>query len=161
MTQLKPANSPETPEIILQNYLLQNIPISAAMGVKVDLASTQQVILNAPLANNINHKKTAFGGSLHAVATLACWSLLHLNLLKLSEDHFQIVIASSEVAYLAPVISDFTADCRMVDLESLEWNRFVKMFQKKGKGRIKLNAIILQENQLCVEYSGVFVALIE
>lgn len=33
---------------ILENYLLQHIPISAAMGVKVESASSQQVILSAP-----------------------------------------------------------------------------------------------------------------
>src|ERR1700744_1244487 len=100
---------------ILEDYLLQHIPISAAIGIKVASASTQKVILSAPFLNNINHKNTVFGGSLHAVATLACWSLLHMNLLGLSEKKFQIVIASSEVLYTAPVISDFKAECSTPD----------------------------------------------
>lgn len=136
----------------LENYLLKHIPISSAIGIGVELATAKQVVLTAPFSNNINHKKTVFGGSLHAVATLACWSLLHVNV-----SDVQIVIASSEVEYLAPVASDFKAECLMPD--SLDWNYFTKMLYKKGKARIKLHATIVQENQLCVNYSGVFVAI--
>ena len=46
---------------ILESYLLQHIPISVAMGVKVDSASNEQIILSAPFLNNINHKNTVFG----------------------------------------------------------------------------------------------------
>lgn len=141
----------------LENYLLQHIPISAAIGIKVESASSQQVILSAPFLNNINHKNTVFGGSLHAVATLTCWSLLHVNLLGISERNIQIVIASSEIFYTAPVISDFKAECCTPD--SFEWERFRKMLQRKGKARLKLNAKIFQDSQLCVSYSGQFVAI--
>lgn len=144
-------------ETILKEYLAEHIPISSAMGIKVDLASPQQVILSAPLSPNINHKKTVFGGSLHAVATLACWSLLHLNLGELFEEHLQIVIASSEIAYRAPIASDFKAECRMPP--PVEWERFLKTLQNKGKARIHLSAKIFQEHQLCVDYTGIFVAI--
>ena len=63
----------------LENYLHKHIPISSAMGIHVDHAATDHIILKAPLSNNINHKMTVFGGSLHSAATLACWSLLHVN----------------------------------------------------------------------------------
>lgn len=142
-------------EMTLESYLLQHIPISAAIGIRVESASLQQIVLSAPLLNNINHKNTVFGGSLHAVATLACWSLLHVNLI--GEEDVQIVIASSEVSYLAPVISDFKAECLMADFS--EWERFQKILQKKGKARLPLNAKIFQNSQLCVNYSGQFVAI--
>jgi thioesterase domain-containing protein len=141
----------------LEEYLLEHIPISSAMGVSVDLASSNRIALRASFANNINHKKTVFGGSLHAVATLACWSLLHVNLVNLLERNVQIVIANSEVEYLVPVAADFQAECCMPD--ALDWERFVKMLQKKGKARLKLSAKIFQEEQLCVDYAGVFVAI--
>lgn len=148
---------PENKVVTLEKYLLQHIPISAAMGVKVVSASPQQVILSAPFANNINHKNTVFGGSLHAVATLACWSLLHVNLIELKDKNFQIVIASSEISYTAPVTSDFKAECNMPD--SSEWEKFQKTLLKKGKARLNLTAKIFQGSKLCVSYSGVFVAL--
>ena len=144
-------------EHLLENYLLKHIPISAAMGVKVDRACSNQIILSAPLSNNINHKNTVFGGSLHAVATLACWSLLHINLLNLLKENCQIVIASSEIQYLAPVSSDFKTESHMPD--ALNWECFIKTLRKRGKARLKLSAQIIQESQLCVDYSGIFVAI--
>lgn len=144
-------------EITLEEYLLEHIPITSAMGVSVGFASLDKVILRASFENNINHKKTVFGGSLHAVATLACWSLLHVNLVSLLGRNVQIVIASSEVEYLLPVTTDFQAECSMPN--ALDWERFVKMLQKKGKARLKLSGKIVQEDQLCVDYAGVFVAI--
>ena len=144
-------------ETDLEDYLLKHIPISSAMGVSVDSASPGRVVLKAPFSNNINHKQTVFGGSLHAVATLACWSLLHVNLVNLYGKNVQIVIANSNVDYLAPVASDFKAECLLPN--EVEWNKFIKMLEKKGKGRIKLCAKIFQNDQLCVDYSGTFVAL--
>ena len=141
----------------LENYLLQHIPISRAIGVGVESASSRQIILSAPFMNNINHKNTVFGGSLHAVATLACWSLLHVNLTELFDENYQIVIASSEISYVAPVNSDFKAECSMPD--SLDWERFQKILRKKGKARLKLTAKIFQDRQLCVSYTGQFVAI--
>lgn len=137
----------------LENYLYTHIPLSSSMGIKVDQASTQLVVLNAPLAPNINHKKTVFGGSLHAVATLACWSLLHLLLADVDK---QIVITSSEIQYLAPVTMDFKTECRAPNVA--DWEHFIKAL-KKGKARIKLGAQIFQDGRLCVDYSGVFAAI--
>lgn len=141
-------------EKMLETYLLQHIPISKAMGVEVKSVSPQKVVLKAPFINNINHKQTVFGGSLHAVSTLACWSLLHLHL---KENNIQIVIAKSEVDYLSPVAADFEAECSMPDV--LDWDKFLKMFKKNDKARIKLHAQIVQGTKLCVKFTGIFVAI--
>jgi len=141
---------------VLEKYILEHIPITSPMGIRVDQATPEQVILFAPSSPNINHKMTVFGGSLHAVATLACWGLLYLKLLEINLSA-QIVISSSEVQYLAPVTTDFKAECHMPD--SIEWKKFIKILERKGKGRIKLHAKIFQDHQLAVSYTGTFVAL--
>lgn len=138
----------------LEEYLYQHIPITQAMGIKVQEANSQKVILFAPFANNINHQKTVFGGSLHAVATLACWSLIHLNL---NNPKAQIVITNSEVDYLAPVDGDFIAECTMP--EANVWERFLHILQAKGKARILLSAKINHNHKLAVDYQGVFAVL--
>jgi thioesterase domain-containing protein len=141
----------------LEEYLLKHIPISAALGVKVEQAVAHHVILSAPFSNNINHKQTVFGGSLHAVATLACWSLLHVNLSELYGPEVQVVIASSEIKYLLPVDDDFKVECKMPLND--EWQLFLRLLQKKGKARLKLVAKIMHKRKLCVDYSGIFVAM--
>ncbi len=128
------------------------------MGVKVELASANQVVLNAPLSNNINHKSTVFGGSLHAVATLACWGLLHIHLSDFQDKKIQIVISKSDTEYLKPVTSDFKAECSFPDAS--EWEFFTKTLLKKNKARIKLHAKVIQNNQICLNYTGTFVAII-
>lgn len=55
----------------LEQYLHDHIPLSKAMQVSVLEASQERVILMAPLAPNINHTESVFGGSASAVATLA------------------------------------------------------------------------------------------
>jgi thioesterase domain-containing protein len=141
-------------ETYLENYLLEQIPITSAMGVKVSSASPSQVVIQASFLKNINHKKTVFGGSLHSIATLACWGLLHIKLLN---QNAQIVIAESKTDYLAPVNSDFKAESFEPDTK--DWDHFIKIFQKRGKARISLHAKIFQEGMLCVDYSGIFVAI--
>ncbi len=141
---------------ILENYLHENIPLTAMLGVAVSLATPKNVILAAPIQPNINHKLTAFGGSLHSIATLACWSLLFINLKQLN-IHAEIVISSSDTKYLAPVTTDFKAECTLENNHDL--NRFEKMLIKKGKARIKLHATIYQGKALALDYYGEFVAI--
>lgn len=140
----------------LEAYLHEHIPLSKAMGVSVEKADPEQVILWAPFAPNINHKQTVFGGSLHAMATLACWGLVYIHL-KLEEASAQIVITKSEVAYIAPVSGDFRAEClRPADAE---WQRFSKMLHLKGKARLNLTATVHQAGHLCVDYRATFAAI--
>ena len=143
-------------EIELQEYLYEHIPLSKALGISVQLATIEQVILQAPLDLNINHKKTAFGGSLYNVATLACWSLVFLNVRCLN-IHSEIVIFGGDIKYLAPVKDDFTVNCIIENQEELL--RFKMMLQKKSKSRLRLNAKIYQGSCVAVDYAGEFVAI--
>jgi len=140
----------------LQAYLLEHIPITQALAIKVNYCSGQRVSLSAPLLANINHKKTVFGGSLHAVATLACWGLVFINLLN-RQYPAEIVIAESQIDYLLPVENDFTAESVWTDPQN--WEKFYRLLMKKKRGRIEVNAKIYQNEQLAVNYRGTFVAL--
>jgi len=51
----------------LQTSLHERIPLSRAMGVTVPQAEPTGVVLSAPLAPNVNHSGTVFGGSAAAV----------------------------------------------------------------------------------------------
>jgi thioesterase domain-containing protein len=140
----------------LENYLHRHIPISKAMGITVAVATKDKVVLEASFRENINHKQTVFGGSLHAAATLACWSLLHLNL-KSCNETFQIVITHSETEFKAPVADDFAAVCLKPD--PADWNRFVHMLERKKRARIRLTATIEHAGRVSVNYHATFAAL--
>ncbi len=140
--------------IDFQNYLYDKIPISHAMGVKVELLSKEEVILSAEYAKNLNHKCTVFGGSLHSLATLSCWSLLHHQF---EASGTEIVIAQSHIDYLRPVCSDFQA--RVTRPEEKIWKRFLEVLKEKGKAKIELQAEIFQGEKLAVTFQGTFAAL--
>ena len=64
----------------VEAYLHEHIPLSAAMGTRVVRADPAEVRLEAPLEPNLNHRATAFGGSVAALAILAGWTVVHLRL---------------------------------------------------------------------------------
>jgi thioesterase domain-containing protein len=142
--------------IDMQNYLHSNIPLSGAMGVQVKVATPVQVLLSAPLAPNINHHQTVFGGSGVVLATLAAWTLLHLRL-----DHerldAQLVIQRSSMEYERPIAGDFEAECRFAD--ETAWRRFRLMFERHGRARMTLRAHLLYAAREMGSFVGDFVAL--
>ncbi len=140
----------------VQAYLHEHIPLSRDMGVTVVLASTDEVILTAPLAPNINHKSTAFGGSISALAILAAWTLLHVRLQKL-QFSYQIVISSNQVEYRQPVQSEFRARCTVPPAS--EWERFERMLMRFGRARIRLQAGVYMGDLLAASFTGEYVAL--
>src|SRR6266700_646189 len=94
----------------LQEILAREIPITQHLGISIESYDETGLTLKAPLQQNINHKSTAFAGSLNALLTLAGWGLLWL-LLQERDMHAQIVIQESMSRYLRPVTRDFSARC--------------------------------------------------
>ena len=83
-----------------EEFFHQQIPITRAMGVRVAAYDGQQFTLVAPIALNFNHLGTAFGGSLSAVATLAGYGLLWLEL---RDRTCHLVIRQSSLSFRRPV----------------------------------------------------------
>ena len=139
----------------LESYLRDKIPLARAMGVRVEAgASSDALVLTAPLEPNHNHLGTAFGGSLSAVATLAAYGLLWIEL---GDRAGHIVIHRSEMVYHRPVRGEIRAICRRpLEAELVEFRR---QFAATGKARIRLGATIEHAGRVCMEFAGDFVAL--
>lgn len=137
-------------------YLHAHIPLSRAMGVEVRELSEGGITLWAPLAPNINHRGTAFGGSISTLATLAAWSLLRVG-----TDAFdpqpRLVIRRNTVDYSKPVEGDFTATARMPDIRN--WAHFTETLQRRGRARISLFASVHSGDLVAASFVGDFVAL--
>lgn len=141
----------------VEAYLHSNIPLSAAMGVRVKIATPDRVLLFAPLEPNINHQETVFGGSGVVLATLSAWTLMHVRLVHERVDA-QIVIQRSSMEYQRPIVGDFEAECRFEDAAA--WQRFLTMLNRRGKARLTLNAQLLHDSNEMGSFVGDFVALI-
>lgn len=137
----------------LERMLHENIPLARGMGMRVAGYDGHTLQLAAPLAPNINHKETAFGGSLYALAVLCGWGLLNL---KLEEAGMQrhIVIQESSIRYLRPVRGELRAECR-ADETALA--KLLRALQKHGRARIALDSSILEDGAPAVKFSGRYV----
>ena len=145
-----------SPELQIEQYLHRHIPMSAAMGVRVLLATTGRVELPAPLAANINHHSTVFGGSASAIATLSAWTLVHIGL-RHANVEATTVIQRNAMSYEEPIHGDFKAVCTLID--DAAWDRFIRMIERRGRGRITMNAHLVFDGRQVASFEGDFVAL--
>ena len=137
----------------LERTLHDEIPLSKVMGIRVVNYNGTSLQLIAPLAPNINHKHTAFGGSLYSVAVLSGWGLLHLKLAE-AQLHKHIVIQEAYIRYLLPVNQDMIAEC---SIDDAFFKKFLHTLQKHGRARLSLDVVIRQNDQIAVEFSGRYV----
>jgi thioesterase domain-containing protein len=137
-----------------EQFLHEQIPLSKAMGVKLESADAGGLILTAPLDVNHNHLGTAFGGSLGAVAVLAGYALLWRAL---NDRSAHIVVRSSKIEYRRPVRGEIRARCGFS--RQTEFEAFKTGFLQKGKARIHLDVSIEEDGHVCVEFEGVYVAV--
>lgn len=140
----------------LERYLHDHIPLSRAMAVGVVSVSAESVVLGAPLAPNINHRETVFGGSASALAILAAWSLLHTRL-RAEGLASRLVIQRNTMDYDYPILGDFSA--RSALAEPRDWALFTRMLARKGKARITVQSRLEQGGQVVGRLTGEFVAL--
>lgn len=121
----------------LETYLRREIPLTVPMGLAVVEASPTRVVLSAALAPNTNHQRTAFGGSVAAIATLAAWSLLHLRC-RARGKATDLVIQRSEMDYIRPIRETLRAVCDFED-EAL-WEGTLERLERRGRARIEIQS---------------------
>ena len=142
----------------LENYLHEQIPLTRAMDLSV-VESGARVVLEAPLAPNANHLGTAFGGSLHTLPTLACYTALWI-LLREHDVEGHVVVKRSQASYLQPVTGVLRAVCVRPPAEITA--RFISDLRRHKRARMELDAIVTSQNERpAVTFIGTFVALIK
>lgn len=140
----------------LEQYLHTHIPLSKAMQVSVIEATVESIVLSAPLAPNINHQETVFGGSSSALAILASWSLVHFRL-RATGISSRLVIQRNSMTYELPILGTFAARATLSDGAS--WEAFIRMLTKKGRGRISVSCVVEDQGQAAGHFEGEFVAI--
>ena len=138
----------------LQSVLHEEIPLTRAIGITVRELADDSILLHAPIGNNLNHKCTAFGGSLYSVAVLAGWGLIWSRL------HHEglnghIVIQESHSRFLSPVTGDILAHCAFDDATALD--RFLGMYARRGRARITLQTRIGNLEAPNMTFEGTYV----
>ncbi|HYC72927.1 MAG TPA: YiiD C-terminal domain-containing protein [Opitutaceae bacterium] len=155
MSDLVPASLAERD---LEMFLRRQIPLARAMGLTVAESSARRLVLEAPLEPNRNHLGTAFGGSLHAVPTLACYAALW-TLLREGGIDGHVVIKRSEVHYRQPVTGTIRAICERPAAARVA--EFLSDLRRHKKARMDLAATVPgADGKPAVEFAGRFVAVV-
>ncbi|HED11611.1 MAG TPA: thioesterase [Caldithrix abyssi] len=140
----------------IEHYLFTHIPLSTAMRVRVVEADWDHVLMSAPLEPNINHRQSAFGGSVASLAMLTAWTLIYFRLRK--HNHLvRVVIHQNEIHFTKPITDKFEALTDPVD--DADWEHFDKMLQRKGIARIEVTVRIMFAGVEAGCFKGRFVAL--
>ena len=140
---------------VLEEYLHGHIPLSRAMQVSVRELTDELVVLGAPLAPNINHRSTVFGGSASALEILAAWSLLYARL-RDRELSASLVIRRNTIDYERPMAGDFTASAFLA--EAGLWPEFLHTLARRGKARIAVSAQLRGQGEEAGHFGADFVA---
>jgi thioesterase domain-containing protein len=139
----------------LLTKLNKEIPLSRHLGFDFLEASAQRVRIKARLTENINHKGTAFGGSIYTLSVLAAYSLVYLGLDQEKVPTNNIVIQKADIDYLKPVTGDFEILCEFKGTEAYE--KFYEALGRWKKVRDKINVSVSCQGQVCAKLTGLFV----
>jgi len=137
-----------------EQFFHSRIPLTHTMGLRVVGSDDDSFIVEAPVALNSNHLETAFGGSINAVATLAGYGLLWLEL---REAAASIVIRESSIRFLHPIRQTIRAICERPTPEEL--GAFRRALQTRGKARIVLHVRCEENSRVAADFKGTFVAI--
>jgi thioesterase domain-containing protein len=141
----------------LQDRILGEFMLARHIGIVVESADDSTVVLRAPLAANANYKGTAFGGSLYSLAVLTGWAWVtrYLAARGVAAD---AVIQESSTRFLTPVLGELRASAAAPPDAQID--KFRKMLQRAGRGRIRVRVEIYYEQTLATLFEGVFAAVL-
>ena len=137
-----------------EQFLHAKIPLTRAMGVRIVSDDAREFVVTAPVSLNYNHLHTAFGGSINAVATLAGYGLLWMEL---RGENAHVVIAESSIRFLRPIRETIRAVCRKPDAQTLA--SFSSTLRAEGKAKIALPVRVEEDGVRAAEFQATFIAL--
>jgi thioesterase domain-containing protein len=140
----------------LERVLTADIPLGGAMGLSVARLDDSGIVLELPLAANVNDKGTAFGGALASAMILAGWSLPRL-LIRRAGLKAELVIGRCEIRFIRPVAGLFQAFCPWPDAADCE--RFVRRLDKSGRASLVLAPEIRVGKEVAASLSAKYAAL--
>lgn len=135
----------------------QSMPPVAAMQVSIAGYDGRRLRLHAPLADHVNDKGCAFGGSLASMMTLASWGLVSLGI-EQAGLRAEVFVADSQIRYLAPLFADLDVQAELA--ADADWNSFLATLRERGRARTSLVArALLPEGGIATEFTARYVAI--
>lgn len=141
----------------LNRRILKEFPLARHIGIEVESAADDALVLSAPFAPNANHNGSAFGGSQFCIAVLTGWAWA-TRYLAARQTAADAVIQESTIRYLNPAYGALRATLQTPAPDRVE--KFRKMLRRAGRGRIRLHIHVHDGSTLATEFEGVFAATV-
>ncbi len=119
----------------LQKKIHRGIPLSKAMEFKISELTSNSIMVQAPLAPNVNVHGTGFAGSIYSIAVLSGWALC-MHIMDVRGMKGDLVVASAEIKYRAPVTADILCHS---EASEVDCQAFQSDYETNGKGRLVLS----------------------
>jgi len=134
---------------VLESTWHENIPITNALGARIESFDGTRLLVAADFEANINLHGTAFAGSLYAMCALCGWSAVHLQL-ALAGVEGAIVLAEGKIRYAAPVRDAINVAC--------DWREQTGAIESlragEKKAHISLTTQVLQNEEAAALFEG-------
>jgi thioesterase domain-containing protein len=140
-------------EEYLRRRIHDEFPLARHIGIDVELAAAERLVLTAPFAPNANHNGSAFGGSQFCLAVLTGWAWVD-RYLATRQVPADAVIQESNIRYLAPAYGPLRAILQPPLPDAVD--KFRRMLRRAGRGRIRLCVEVHGGAKLVTQFNGVF-----
>lgn len=140
----------------LTTLLHQEIPLTQALGLAVEMAESTRLRVTGPFDANRNLHGTVFAGSIYCFATLAGWSLVH-DYCRRQQLPAAVVLRHADIRYLRPLTGAPVAEAWLPEPEDVE--QFLHSLRSKGRGRLLVPAELKEGEQVAAKFLGEFVAV--
>ena len=132
------------------------IDLTQVMGLRATAYDGETLALHAPIEPNLNHKQTAFGGSLYSACVLAGWALLNMRLKEAGIER-HVVIHRASISNPQPVVEDFDVKARFSD--PADWDDFLATVKADKRARTDLKAKVPLDKGNGARFKGTYVVL--
>ena len=139
----------------LAELLKDKIKLYEHLGLEVVELTSSSVRFRVSLEENLNHKGTAFGGSIYAAAVLSAYALVLHGLRERKIPTDNIVIQKGEIQYLKPIESDFEVVCAFPNQDFA--NDFYNRLETTGRVKDTLTVKAQIANDTKATLKGTFV----
>lgn len=141
----------------VRHKLRSQVPLIEHMGVDVVAWDGRTVVVEAPLAPNLNTHGTAFGGSLYNVAAMTGWSAVHLTLMDAGHSP-SVWVVKGEIEYKTPVRGVLRGTATVSEETRAQ---LVQNYESKGRAKVAIDVVIREGEQDAVLLKAVYAAMVK
>ena len=134
----------------------RDIPLLKAMQLSLVRYDDLALTMEAPLAPNINHKGTAFGGSIASIGLFGGWAVATLAFRDHGVDNTEIVVYKNDMTFERPARGHLVVK---VTMDRDEFQACLAQLSSGSDKRIRFNVFveIFHDDERCATMSGVYV----